>query len=172
MNDRRSLLPLALLFGAGAVAQDAMPAKIDARSELAKASARAKVHNKRVLVVLDTDGRRLADRLQHTGSVARPLLYEFETVAVAKDEAAAIAVHMHLPADRAGLAVLAADGGLRAWLAAETFAVGDRIDGKRLLQMLEPHFCAPVDAEQKLADALRAAKKSGRNVFVRFDAPW
>ncbi|MEO6595946.1 MAG: hypothetical protein ABIP94_14435 [Planctomycetota bacterium] len=46
------------------------------------------------------------------------------------------------------------------------------VDAPTLLGRLEPHFCKPVDADQKLTAALALAKQTGRFVFIRFDAPW
>jgi hypothetical protein len=54
---------------------------------------------------------------------------------------------------------------------AEYFAEGE-LRSKQLIAKLTPMFCKPLDADQKLAAALADAKKTGRAVFIRFDAPW
>ena len=57
-------------------------------------------------------------------------------------------------------------------LGAADLVVDGKVPGADLLKKLEPKWATPVDAEQKLTAALAEAKKAGRNVFIRFDAPW
>lgn len=182
MHDAFVPFSVLLLTCAAAFAQQGAepPGAVPLPDRLAEATARATVHNKRVLLVLDARGEDLTARLQRTRSIARQLRYEFETVTAGKDEVPALAKQLQLPGDRSGIAVLHASGTLLSWIAATTFvskAGGDagsvpEIDGDTLLALLEPLFCAKANAEKKLADALVLAKKTGRNVFVRFDAPW
>ena len=70
------------------------------------------------------------------------------------------------------LAVLDAEGKVLASLVCSDFMTDGKIASENLLAKLKPHYCAPVDAEQKLAAGLEEGRKTGRAVFVRFDAPW
>ena len=142
---------------------------------LTRALAKATVHNQRVLVVLNEDGKDLAAARKKDKTLSDSLRNEFETVQLSGKEADAMAVQWKLPAalkEKPALAVLAADGKLLARLPREEFVAEGGIDVEKLLARLTPHFCESVDAEQKLAAAIAVAKKDGRAVFVRFDAPW
>lgn len=166
MTNRLSSLPLALLLAPIAAAQqpeDSVPA------DLAKAKARAEVHNERVLVIGCAEDQDLHARLKSDRDLRRTILYEFEVVQFAGGEAAA---EWCLDDGGAAFTLLTAKGERLQRLAAADYVHGEEVDAEGLLQQWKPHFCAPVDAEKKLEDALAEAKKSGRNVFVRFDAPW
>lgn len=171
------LVPVfALLLGAQAAAQaaEAKPAS-PSDPELTKALAKATVHNQRVLAIFAAEGRDLHAEMKKDKALSRPLLYEFETVTLQGDRAHQLAVQWKLPdalQQRPALAVLDHTGKVLASMLPTEFLADGKVDGKKLLQQLQPHFCAPVDAEAKLAASLVEAKKSGRNVFVRFDAPW
>lgn len=171
------LVPIvALLLGAGAKAQAATTKPASPTSaELAKALAKATVHNQRVLAIFAADDRDLHAELKKDRTVSRTVLYEFETVTLKGDAAHELAVQWKLPdvlQQRPALAVLDHTGKLLAGILPTQFLGDGKLDGGKLLPLLQPHFCPPVDAEQKLAKSLAEAKKSGRNVFVRFDAPW
>lgn len=166
----------ALLLGVAAAAQAgaAKPASPPS-TVLAKALAKATVHNQRVLAILADDDGDLHAVLKKDRAVSRPLLYEFETVTLKGDTAHELAVRWKLPdalQQRPFLAVLDNAGKLLASIPPTQFLADGKLDGQQLLSQLQPHFCPPVDAETKLAKSLAEAKKSGRNVFVRFDAPW
>jgi hypothetical protein len=173
MLDVRPFAPLAaaLLVTLGTAQEEAVP-PWQPPAELHKAQARAQVHNKRVLAVFAAPGEDLAAALKKDRAIARRLLYEFETVPLAGDAAEACAQQWQLDDGRPALVVLAADGEVRAKLAPADFIEGGAIASEALLAKLKPHECSPVDAEQKLAAGLAEAKKTGRAVFVRFDAPW
>lgn len=173
MLDVRTFAPLAaaLLANLGRAQDDAVPAW-QPPAELHKAQARAQVHNKRVLAVFAAADQDLAATLKKDRALSRKLLYEFETVPLTGAAAESCAQRWQLDEARPALVVLAADGELRAKLAPADFTKGDAIASDALLAKLEPHFCAPRDAEAKLAAGIREAEKSGRHVFVRFDAPW
>ena len=161
MNKTLTLLPLTLLFATGvAFAQQKQAAPAP---DLAKVQARALMHNKRVLVVLSVEDDDYLTQLKRNREISRKLLYEFETVAYAGNAAAK---KRQWRGDGNGVIVLDAAGKELA-----RFDAAD-LEGKAALAKLQPLFCEPVDAEQKLAAALVEAKKSGRNVLVRFDAPW
>lgn len=161
MNKTLSLLPLTLLIATGVASAQAK--KVAAVPDLAKAQARAMMHNKRVLVVLSAEGEDFAETLKSNRALSRKLLYEFETVAFTGAKAAKKWDWQH---DGSGALVLAAGGAELARFSAADLAA------KKALAALEPHFCKPVDADKKLAAAMVEAKKTGRNIFIRFDAPW
>ena len=166
MNRRLSSLALLLALGAPAYAQGDGPKKAAPKvpAELAKARARAAVHNKRVLVVLPGGDLDLATMLKRERSISRKLLYEFETVQLGAEQ---MADHV-----RPALLVQDAAGKTMAKIAGDVFLHEGKIAGKALLAAVEPHFCAPVDAQQKLDDARKLARKTGKNILIRFDAPW
>lgn len=171
------LVPVvALLLGVGAAAQDAAATPASPASpELAKALAKATMHNQRVLAIFAADDRDLQAELKKDKAMSRPLLYEFETVTLKGDTAHQLAVQWKLPdalQQRPSLAVLDHTGKVLTGILPTQFLADGKLDGGKLLTLLQPHFCPPVDAETKLAKSLAEAKKSGRNVFVRFDAPW
>mgnify|MGYP006979699985 FL=1 len=161
MNRPIALLPLALLFVTAmttAQAKKAPPAP-----DLAKAQARALMHNKRVLVVLNAAGEDFGATLKGDRSLSRKLRYEFETVAFTGAEAAK---KWRWQQAASGAIVLAASGKELARF------TQDELQADKALAALEPLFCKPVDANKKLHAAMAAAKKTGRKIFIRFDAPW
>ena len=169
-----SFLALALVLAGSTAAQTPEP-KTPASPELQKAAAKAKVHNKRVLAILTETGQDFAAALKKDKTASRPVLYEFETVQFAGEQAHALAVQWKMPdalQTKPALAVLDTDGKVLASLQRDDFMADGKIASESLLAKLKPHYCPPVDAEQKLAAGLNEGKKSGRAVFVRFDAPW
>lgn len=177
MSHTRRFVPvLAAVLSGAVVAQDrvAVPPAAGA-AELARAAARAQVHNKRVLAVLCAAGADFAEVLKKDPTLSRKLLYEFETVQFVGEQADAQALTWQFAEavrEKPALVVLGADGKVLARLPRAACTTGTGPDAARLLPLLEPHFCPPVDADEKLAAALATAKKTGRNVFIRFDAPW
>ncbi len=170
-----SLVPVALMLGAWATAQTVESKPASLPPELTKALAKATVHNQRVLAIFAAEGRDLHAEMKKDKALSRPLLYEFETVTLQGDTAHQLAVQWKLPdvlQQRPAVAVLDQTGKLLTSMLPDQFLADGKLDGKKLLERLQPHFCPPVDAEQKLAAAIAEAKKSGRSVFVRFDAPW
>lgn len=155
-------------------ASPAIPAA--AKQELDKALSFARVHNKRVLVVFAEEGKDgdLLTKLKRDRVLGMPLRYEFEAVQFTGDAAQAVAsAHRCQVAldSRPALLVLDHAGRTLATFATGTFLVDGTLQGKALLERWKPLYCEPVDADQKLAAALAEAKKSGRNVLVRFDSP-
>ena len=161
MKNRISLLPLTLLLASGmATTQEK---KADLSLDLKKAHARATMHNKRVLVVLSAKGDDQLKALKGNRALSRKLRYEFETVS---RPVAFAATSWKWQGEGSGAIAFDASG-----KELGRFQAAD-LQGKDALKKLEPLFCKPVDADKKLADALVVAKKTGRNVFIRFDAPW
>lgn len=169
---RSFLVPLVLLAAPFAVAQEAEKEQAAPKSvpaELQKALANAEMHNKRVLVIGCAEGVDLQASLKRAPKLSRKILYEFEVVQFAGGRESS---QWTLEDGGAALTLLAADGKQLQQLAAEDYGVGSDVRADELLARWQPHFCAPVDAQKKLDDAFALAKKTGRNVFVRFDAPW
>lgn len=165
MDIRLYAITWALIFTGAAGAQQADQGPTGAiPAELDKARARAGVHNKRVLIALPAPGQDLARMIQRDRKISRTFRYEFEVV---QGDAG-----LFWPLQRPALLVQDAAGRILSHLKADDFLDGDRLKSAGLLAQVEPFFCAPVDAEQKLADAMAEAKKTGRNILIRFDAPW
>lgn len=162
MDFRLHALTWALALSCAVEAQQAAPEELPA--ELVAARARAAVHNKRVLVALPAPGQDLARMIQRDRKISRTFRYEFEVV---QGDA-----RLYWPVARPALLVQDAKGRLLSHLVADDFLADGALQGAALLAQVEPLFCAPVDAEEKLAAAMAEAKKSGRNILIRFDAPW
>lgn len=161
MKNNIILLPLALLLAHGvATAQEK---KADLSLDLKKAHARAVMHNKRVLVALSSKGDDFLKELRGNRAISRTLRYEFEPVAM---PATAALSAWKWQGEGSGAIIFSASG-----KEIGRFQASD-LQGKEALNKLKPLLCKPVDADKKLADALVIAKKTGRNVFIRFDAPW
>ena len=147
----------------------------DANELVAAALVCAKRDNKRVLLMYGGNWcgwcYKLDETLTKDPKVRRKMMYEYELVQLTGTAADTFATRhgfaaavQHKPAaivlDQGGSALAQL---LPSLVTAEpaTFAAA-----------LKGFSCAPVDAEAKLAAALADAKETGRNVFVRFDAPW
>lgn len=185
MQRTQRLAPALALFAIGALApssygapQDPVPAPAPTPAPFAaltKATAKAKVHNQRVLVALSATGVDLVAAMKKDAALSRPLLYEFEVAAFTDSDAAALIAKLGLelaPEQRPALAVLDTEHKVLARLLPSDILVDGRVAGEEVLAKLKPHFCEPVDAEKKLAAAMADAAQSGRAIFVRFDAPW
>ncbi|MCB9878060.1 MAG: hypothetical protein H6835_10705 [Planctomycetes bacterium] len=183
MQPRFSLFPV-LLAASFASAQEDVPKPRNAPAEvfraqatalspeLGKAAAKAQMHNKNVLVLFPEEGQDLAAMLKKDRALSRPLLYEVEMASVSREAAAKAAKCWGVAGDRPAAVMLDKRGTVLERLGAADLVVDGKVPGADLLKKLEPKWATPVDAEQKLTAALAEAKKAGRNVFIRFDAPW
>jgi hypothetical protein len=157
--------------------QDAPPEPLR-KDLLAEPLTRAKVHNKRIAVLFGKDAgadEELALVIRRNRNLARMIRYEYVDLRVRSATEAKLAERLGLAdhlEDRIAMAILDADGKVLARNGWADLSREDELDDKRLLAALEPHKCAPLDARAKLKSALAEASKTGRNVFVRFDAPW
>ncbi|MFK7739739.1 MAG: hypothetical protein AB8H80_05400 [Planctomycetota bacterium] len=174
-----SLLLLAPLVGAQQEGEQVPPkantapiATSPTDSLLAAAKTRAAVHNKRVLVIGCPAGVDLLATLKKVRAVSRGLQYEFEAVQIVADAGGEMAKKWLADDGTAALTILTNDGKELGRMSAATFVEGGTVRAEELMAAWKPHFCPPVDAQQKLTDAMAAAKKSGRKILVRFDAPW
>jgi hypothetical protein len=105
-------------------------------------------------------------------TLSRKLLYEVEMVPLTGEPATKMAACWGVGDDRPAAVMLSDRGVILVRLQADDLVVDGEIAGAKVLAKIERRFCEPVDAQKKLDDALALAKKSGRHVFVRFDAPW
>lgn len=160
MKNTLTLLPLALLFATGVALAQKKAAPLP---DLVKTQATALMHNKRVLVVISEDGDDYTKQLKRNRAISRKLSYEFEIIAFGVDRAAK---KWQWKSEGSGVIALDAEGKELGRF------VADELTGKQALVQLEPLFCKPVDADNKLQMALANAKKTGRNILIRFDAPW
>lgn len=184
MQTRLALLPmlLAASFAAAQEQEAAKPRKSVAEMflaqataispELGKATAKAQLHNKNVLVLFPEHGQDLAAMLKKDRALSRPLLYEVEMASVSAPMADEAAKRWGAGAGRPAAVMLSKTGDVLVRLSGADLVVDGKVPGADLLKKLEPKWATPVDAEQKLTAALAEAKKTGRNVFIRFDAPW
>ncbi len=160
----------------GARAQDAVKKKEPAgQAMLDKALRRADAHNKRVVAVFVEADDTLASVIKRDKDLWRQILYEFEFVRFAGPDADAMARQLEFAAaskQKPAILVLDSERKKLAQIASAEFMRNGNLQGMALQKILEPHQAKPVDAEKKLAAALVDAKKTGRNVFIRFDAPW
>ena len=160
MKKTLTLLPLTLLFVTGMAFAQKKAAPVP---DLVKTQATALMHNKRVLVVISEDGDDYVKQLKRNRAISRKLSYEFEVIAFRAVDAAK---KWQWKSEGSGVVVLAAGGQELGRFSAEG------LTGKQALVQLEPLFCKPVNADDKLQMALADAKKTGRNILIRFDAPW
>ena len=142
---------------------------------LQKAMAHADMHNKRVLALLVAEGEDLAGAWKKNRAISRTLLYEFEIVQLIGKEADAWALKFDF-ADavqkKPALVVLDTESKVLARMPSTELVTDGKDNAEAFLAKLKPYHAKPVDAEKKLAAALVEAKKTGRSVFIRFDAPW
>ena len=140
--------------------------------ELGKAVAKAQMHNKNVLVLFPADGQDLGAVLKKDKALSRPLLYEVEIAALSGAKAGNAASCWGAGDERPAAVMPSKTGSVLVRLQSADLLSDGKVAGAELLKKLAPQWAKPVDADQKLAAALTEAKKTGRNVFVRFDAPW
>ena len=158
--------------------------KADARADLAAALARAKAHNKRVLVQWGANWCGWCLKLHalcgSDAKIRRKLLYEYEVVRVDVGRFDRnVDLAEELGADFKGngvpfLTVLDADG--KPLAQQETGALevpGEpRHDPARVLAFLAEHQAPYLEARELYAAALAEAKAQGKRLFVHIGAPW
>jgi len=163
----RNAMPFVLLCSLVA-AQDEKSSEPIPLPEVQAAMARAKVHNERVLFVCADPADGLLKKLKATRELSEPMLYEFEIVELHGAHAKKWLGDEEMPA----LVIADDEGKVLARFARDTFLDEDGNVDAAVLDKWKPHFCKPVDANQKLQAALGDAKSTGRHVLVRFSAPW
>jgi len=183
MNRTKITPKVAALILAATLAAQEKPARTEPKpadpvsSQFAATLAKARTHNKRVLAVFAPKEKAattaIAAARKGNAELNHLVLYEFEVAcfdASAVDLATRIGIAGEL-AHPPVIAVLDADGKHLATLPRELWS-DEGLDATALLETLTKQTAPPADAAKKLEDGIALAKKTGRNVFVRFDAPW
>jgi hypothetical protein len=147
---------------------------------IARAQAEAKSRHLRVLLIVgdpkDAATRKLCE-LREDGTIA-PALWEYEQLAVAADDAEALAVlrndygldvgKLKVPA----LAVLGDDGRVLAVKSPLPPGQDAQSATKGLKEFLAAHALPRLDAEKLLADARDRARRENKRVFLQETATW
>jgi thioredoxin-related protein len=154
----------------------------DVKADIAAAVARAKPENKRVLLVMGGNACGwcyLLHDLFDTDKVVRPIVrgeYEVVRIDVQGNEK-----NSALLSDTYGikitggipyLAVLDADNKFLTQHDTGSLESGPKHDPAKVAAFLNQWKAEPQDANQVLGDALAKAKSEGKQVFLRFGAPW
>ena len=173
------MLTLAASLVGAATAQDKpkAPDREPIEAAVAAATKSAAAKNRRVLVTFtgqdELSGQLLAALKKE---LHRQMLYEFFVVPADNARDAAYATTLKLtvkPDGGPALAVLDGSGKLLGNLTdADLTDDAGNLATKQLGEQLTKFHAAPIDATKVLADALADAKKTGRAVFIHFDAPW
>jgi RNA polymerase sigma factor (sigma-70 family) len=142
---------------------------------IARARAEAKRHYLRVLLVVadpgDEKARRL-NELREDNEAVVAALAEYEQVAVAADDAEALAVLRQTyalqgdPVKEPVLLVLGDDGKVTATHRPDLSGKDPAATGQELVKVLAAHALPRRDAEKLLADALERARREDRRVFL------
>lgn len=156
--------------------------KADAKAEIAKALARAKKDNKRVLVQWGANWCgwcvKLDGTMKKDAKLNRKMLYEYELVKVDVgqfDKNAELFGGYGAKLKDSGipyLTVLDADGKVVTNQETGTLESGDKHDPAKVLEFLTANQAAPLKADDLLNQATEAAKRDGKSVFLHFGAPW
>lgn len=169
--------------------------KADARKDIASALAAAKRENRRVLIQWGGNWCEWCIALHRTfeknADLKKTVSYEYDVVHVdagLKGKNLDLAREYKANVEKDGypyLTILDADGRVLANQETSGFEkkseLGEPIgakdangghDPKKVLEFLKQHQATPLDANTVLADALAAAKKDEKKVFLHFGAPW
>jgi thiol-disulfide isomerase/thioredoxin len=159
----------------------------DAKAQIAAALAKAKKENRRVLIQWGGNWCgwciKLHELCQKDPELKRKLQYEYDVVHV---DAGRDGKNMDLAksygaaCEKEGfpyLTILDADGTAIANQGTPEFEVDGKSlaaghDAKKVLAFLTKHQAAYADAQKLVDDAVAAAKKDGKQVFLHFGAPW
>lgn len=154
----------------------------DAKADIAKAVARAKKENKRVLLQFGGNWcgwcHKLHDVFKTDAKIARTLLYEYEVVMVDighSDKNQDLVTKYEAKIKEAGvpyLTVLNGDGEVVTNQNTSDLEEGDHHDVTKVNDFLTANAATPVSAETVLAEGLAAAKASGKTAFIHLGAPW
>jgi thioredoxin-related protein len=200
------LLGIALVFclsRTAALAQDQAPAaaklataakkpsiydkSADTSAQLAKAMARAKHDEKRILVMFGGDWcgwcHKLHELFASDADVRKVLSYEYVLVMVdttapgaedlfKKCRAALAKEEQDKAIGVPFLGVLDANGKIVTAQRTDPLETGDHHDPGRVKEFLNRHAVTPKDAEVLLRDGLSRASSEDQRVFLTFSAPW
>ncbi len=188
----RALVLLVVLFSASAAAwpdeaekksgkKTTYDEKADAKKDIAKAIARAKKDNKRVLVMYGANWcgwcHKLHDLFEGDREIRRALSYNYELVLVDIGRFDKnLDIYNGYGADRkAGipfLTVLGSDGKPVVNQATGPLEVGPKHNPKKVHEFLKKWAPKPLDAERVLQEGLKRAEKDKKHVLVHLGAPW
>jgi thioredoxin-related protein len=159
---------------------DIYDTKADAKQLIAKAVAKAKSENTRVLVMFGGNWcgwcHKLHGTLKSDQGLARTMLYEYQLAMVdtaAPNAAQVMADHKVDP--KAGvpyLVVLDGDGKVLSNQDTGSLEEGDHHDVRKVQAFLDKWKAAPQDAAKLLAEAQAQAGSQDKLVFMHFGAPW
>ena len=156
----------------------------DATKVVAAAIAKAKKENQRVLIQWGANWcgwcKWLAATMKSDAKLSREILYEYQVVHV---DVGRFDKHMDLAKSVGAefkaipfLTILDGDGKPVVQQNTEPFETDvdgkQGHDAKKVLAFLKEHEAKPLTAASVLADAVAAAKKDGKRVFLHFGAPW
>ena len=154
----------------------------DAAADIAKALAKAKKENKRVLLQFGANWcgwcHKLHKVFEDEREIARTMLYEYEIVMV---DVGRFDKNMEL-VEKYGakikgsgvpfLTVLNADGEVVTNQNTGDLEDGDHHDVVKVSNFLTSNVAAPVSAETVLVEGIAKAKANGKTAFVHLGAPW
>jgi len=189
----KSILTFLLIFSFTAVlfAQDKQKEKpkvynetADSKLEIATALAEAKKDNKRVLIQWGANWCgwcvKLHDLFKGDKKIARKLLYEYEIVYVdlgrfKKNIDVAEKYQAYTKIKSSGipfLTVLDGNGKVLANQETGSLEKDKQHDPVKVLEFLDKHTPTYLSADDILQKNLKLAKKTDKNVFLQFGAPW
>lgn len=153
----------------------------DANAQIAAALAKAKKHNRRVLIQWGGNWCgwciKLHDTFASNKDLKKELSYEYDVVYIdiGKADKNLDLVEQYGATMKEGvpyLTVLNADGRPVANQETGSLEKGSVHDPEKVLAFLKQHEAAKVPAADLLASALTQAKKENKRVFLHFGAPW
>jgi thioredoxin-like negative regulator of GroEL len=149
----------------------------DAKAEIAKAVARARKQNKRVLIMYGGNWcswcHKLHDVLRKDAAVRKTASYEYELVLVDIRKNRDIAKSYGAEASSVPyLTILDGAGKPLVNQRTEPFEVGSQHDPKKVQEFLAKWAATPLDAEKLLKDALAKAKQENKRLLIHLGAPW
>jgi hypothetical protein len=150
-----------------------------ARASIAKATQLATKKNRRVLLVWGSDARaadvQLCVALRRGKTEEWPFYYEYVITPIDQSERnATLAEALGAPSGRDGpaLTILDASGAPLVNRRASEFLGAGGWDTEELGAFLAQHVVEPLDAEVVMKEALAAAAKENKRLFVHLGAPW
>ncbi len=156
--------------------------KADAKADIAAALARAAKDNRRVLIQWGGNWcgwcRLLHKLFKEDRAIAKTLLYEYDVVMVdigKFDKNKDLLAKYKADLGKSGvpyLTVLDAAGVVVVNQETSSLEAGKIYDPKKVLDFLNAHKAAPLEAKAVLDKALAEAAATKRRVFLHFGAPW
>jgi thiol-disulfide isomerase/thioredoxin len=161
--------------------RDIYDVKVDARAQVAAATAKCKRDNKHVLLMFGGNWcgwcHKLHELLASNAELHKLLHDEYELVLVDTEAPNAKELLKECTEGISGvgypfLAVLDAEGKILTKQKTDPFEEGDHHVPERVKTFLTQWVAPPVEARRALDDALACARERGKMVFLHFGAPW